>query len=89
MNDRLPVLRQRGCRQSFPNALDCELPCFQIGIRHENEELLPAVAKNVVIRPEVPAKVLHGGLENLIPDEMSVGVVDALEVINVHEGHAG
>ncbi len=58
------------------------------GIRHEDDELIAAVAEAEIAEAAELAETGAGVGEQLTADEVTVGVVDELETVEVKEGEA-
>src|SRR5207302_2628045 len=77
--------RRRGKPTADP--LDRRLANVQTRIRHRYQELLTAVTEHLVIGANIRLDVLHRGLKHLVAYEMAVGVIDDLEVVQVHNSN--
>ena len=57
------------------------------GIRQEDDELIAAVARHKVGRATRVGQDLRDGLQHLVAHLMAIGIVNALEVVDVHKDH--
>src|SRR5271163_2543518 len=53
-----------------------------------DEELVPALAKDAIVLAEAAYEAIGHGSEELVADDVAMGVVDVLEVVEVEE-HQG
>ena len=77
--------RRRGKPTADP--LDRRLANVQTRLRHRYQELLTAVTEHLVIGANIRLDLLHRGLKHLVAYEMAVGVIDDLEVVQVHNSN--
>ncbi len=56
------------------------------GVRQQDDELLAAEPAGQVVGPQLAAQAVGHGPERLVSDQVAVGVVDRLEVVDVDQG---
>ena len=78
----------RRCGDLLAYVTDHLLPYFQVGPGQRDQELVAAVTKHLVVRPQVFRDVLHHGGQHLVADDVTVPVVDLLQMVEVHESDA-
>ena len=61
---------------------------LDVGARQEGDELLAAEASEDVAGTGRPKHHAGNGTKDLVADEVSIGVVDALEVVQIEDGNA-
>lgn len=54
-----------------------------------DDEFFAAEAADQILRPQFGVQAFRDGVQHLVTDQVTVGVVDGLEVIEVEDEHAG